>query len=120
MSRTVLEIKSLEEADAWMERPTPVWLFKYSSACGYSETQWRVFERFGRSGGHQEAARVVVQEHRDVSDHIARRLGVRHETPQALLVSGGRCLWNGSHSQITEAALDAAERKASEQRQQDR
>ncbi|MDX1564104.1 MAG: bacillithiol system redox-active protein YtxJ [Phycisphaeraceae bacterium] len=120
MSRTVHEIQSLEEADAWMERSTPVWLFKYSNACGFSETQWRVFEQFGRSGRQYEAARVVVQKHRDVSDHIARRLGVRHETPQVLLVRGGRCLWNGSHSQITEAALKDAEQQASEPGWQDR
>ena len=112
MSRTFSNIQSLEQADAWMDRPTPAWLFKYSNTCGFSETQWRVFERFCRSDDRLEAARVVVQEHRDVSDHIARRLGVRHETPQALRVCGGKCLWNGSHRQITETALTAAEQQA--------
>jgi bacillithiol system protein YtxJ len=40
-----------------------------------------------------------------VSDHAAARLGVRHETPQAILLRDGRPVWNASHFRITADAL---------------
>ena len=42
-------------------------------------------------------AMVTVQTHRAVSNAIAQKLGVRHETPQALLVKSGRVVWSASH-----------------------
>jgi bacillithiol system protein YtxJ len=41
-----------------------------------------------------------------VSDAAARRLGVRHETPQALLLRDEKVVWNASHFSITASALD--------------
>jgi len=43
-----------------------------------------------------------------VSDHAAERLGIRHETPRAILLRGGRPIWNASHFPITAEALDRA------------
>jgi len=44
---------------------------------------------------------VVVQSDRETSNAVATRLGVRHETPQALLLRGGRVVWNASHHRLT-------------------
>ena len=51
---------------------------------------------------------VTVQTHRDVSNAVARKLGVRHETPQALLVRDGRMVWSASHFRVTAAAVEDA------------
>jgi bacillithiol system protein YtxJ len=40
---------------------------------------------------------VTVQTHRDISNAVTARLGVRHETPQALLIQDGRVVWSASH-----------------------
>ena len=53
-------------------------------------------------------AMVTVQTHRDVSNAVARKLGVRHETPQALLIREGRVVWSASHFRVTAEAVDAA------------
>jgi bacillithiol system protein YtxJ len=42
-----------------------------------------------------------------VSDAAAQRLGIRHETPQAILLRDGRVVWNASHFRITAIELDA-------------
>ena len=42
-------------------------------------------------------AMVTVQTHRDVSNAVSTKLGIRHETPQALLVRHGRVVWSASH-----------------------
>jgi thioredoxin 1 len=43
-----------------------------------------------------------------LSAAVAKRLGVRHETPQALLIRGGRVVWSASHFRVTGGALEAA------------
>ena len=58
-------------------------------------------------------AMVTVQTHRAVSNAIAQKLGVRHETPQALLVKNGRVVWSASHFRVTAAAVDNAIRSQS-------
>ena len=53
---------------------------------------------------------VTVQSHRSVSDHAAARLGIRHETPQAILLRDGRPVWSASHFRITADALGQRQR----------
>ena len=53
-------------------------------------------------------ALVTVQTHRAVSNAIAQKLGIRHETPQALLVKDGRVVWSASHFGVTAAAVEDA------------
>ncbi|MDH4063436.1 MAG: thioredoxin family protein, partial [Acidobacteriota bacterium] len=59
-------------------------------------------------GGALPVYLVSVREHRAVSTTIAERFGVRHESPQLLLVHGGVVRWHGSHFRVTPAAIDAA------------
>jgi bacillithiol system protein YtxJ len=43
-----------------------------------------------------------------LSNAIAERFGVRHETPQALLIKDGRVVWHASHWSITSDSLTEA------------
>ena len=88
----------------------PVLLFKHSYTCGVSA------EALDELRAHIEAddaraveyAIVTVQTHRDVSNTIAQRLGVRHETPQAIIVRDGRAVWSASHFRVNAAELAKA------------
>jgi bacillithiol system protein YtxJ len=51
---------------------------------------------------------VTAQTHRDVSNAISARLGVRHQTPQALLVRNGLVVWSASHFRVTANAVQDA------------
>jgi bacillithiol system protein YtxJ len=59
-------------------------------------------------------AMVTVQTHRDVSNAVSTRLGVRHETPQALLIRDGRVVWSASHFRVTAGAVQEAIRSQGE------
>ena len=59
-------------------------------------------------GPHAHYALVTVQTHRDVSTAISTRVGIRHETPQALLIMGGRVVWSASHFRVTAEAIAKA------------
>ena len=108
----------------------PVLLFKHSYTCGASmdaldEIVAHLNDRGPkgsaphdqRSALHQptvpQYAMVTVQTHRAVSNAIAQKLGVRHETPQALLIRDGRVVWSASHFRVTAAAVEDAIRNQS-------
>jgi bacillithiol system protein YtxJ len=87
-------------------RERPVLIFKHSRTCGIS------CEAFDELHAHITEAPVevsykviTVQSHRGVSDAAEARLGVRHATPQVILLRGGVPVWNASHFRITAEAL---------------
>jgi bacillithiol system protein YtxJ len=86
----------------------PVLLFKHSRTCGIScealdELRAHLATRRIADAGYKM---ITVQSHRSVSDSVARRLGIRHETPQAILLRHGRPVWSASHFRITAAEID--------------
>ena len=87
-----------------------VLLFKHSYACGTSAAA--LDELIAHLEEDQrydtDYAVVTVQTHREVSNAVAARLGVRHETPQALLIRNGRVLWSASHFRVTADAVSRA------------
>jgi bacillithiol system protein YtxJ len=60
---------------------------------------------FAAKAPQLNAVVVLVIENRRLSDIVAERLGVRHESPQALLIKDGRAVWHASHWSITSEAL---------------
>jgi bacillithiol system protein YtxJ len=87
----------------------PLLLFKHSFTCGVStEALDELLTHLTERRQDASYAMVTVQTHREVSNAVARKLGVRHETPQALLIRKGRVVWSASHFRVTAAAVDAA------------
>jgi bacillithiol system protein YtxJ len=88
-------------------RDRPVLLFKHSRHCGVScEALDELRDHIARATGATAYKMITVQTHRRVSDAAAARLGVRHETPQAILLCDGKVAWNASHFRITGVELD--------------
>jgi bacillithiol system protein YtxJ len=100
-----------EEADLDLllerSRAGPALLFKHSTACPTSADARAEIERFleGRRGKRPFAAAVRVIEERPVSQSAASRLGVRHESPQLLLLRDGAAVGHLSHDEITAEAV---------------
>jgi bacillithiol system protein YtxJ len=105
------QLMSLADVDAVLERSggRPVLIFKHSTTCPISAGAYREWQAFlaGPSAVRVDHAWVRVREERPVSLAIAERTGVAHESPQALLVKGGKVLWHASHHAITRRALEA-------------
>ncbi len=87
----------------------PLLLFKHSYTCGVSaEALDELVAHLNDQPADVDYAMVTVQTHRDVSNAVARKLGIRHETPQALLIRDGRVVWSASHFRVTaNAVVDA-------------
>jgi bacillithiol system protein YtxJ len=104
-------LHGLDELDHALgeSRHRPLVLFKHSYSCGVSaEALDELLAHLAAKRSDARYAIVTVQTHRDVSHAIAARLGVRHETPQALVVSDGRVVWSASHFRVNAAALEKA------------
>ena len=91
----------------------PVLLFKHSRSCGVSaEALDELIEHLSGNQADAQYAMVTVQTHRDVSNAVAARLGIRHETPQAIVVREGRVSWSASHFRVNAQAIHNALRSA--------
>jgi len=110
-------LRLVEELDHLLSQSgtRPLLLFKHSHSCGISaEALDELVDLLESTSPEAKTsdspvyAMVTVQTHRDVSNAVATRLGVRHETPQALLVRDGQVVWAASHFRVTADAVAAA------------
>ena len=81
----------------------PVVLFKHSTTCPISAYAHRQMKQFGG-----EVALVVVQRAREVSRAVEALTGVRHESPQVIVLRDGKAAWTASHFDITADAVTEA------------
>ena len=86
-----------------------VLLFKHSVTCGTSAQAYDELVDHLTTGQRTiQYAIVTVQTHRDLSDAVALRFKVQHETPQKLLIHRGQVVWEASHCSVTSEAIKAA------------
>ena len=89
----------------------PVIVFKHSDTCGVS---LMVRDGFADDALPATVYEVVVQRHRGVSSRLVSLLGVRHASPQVLVVARGAAVWHSSHNGVTAARIAAAWRLAAD------
>lgn len=114
MHPDLTHLQDLNELDTLLAESsqTPLLLFKHSMSCGTSfEALDELIDHLNDERLPARYAMITVQTHRDLSTAVAKRLGVRHETPQALLIREGRVVWSASHFRVTGGALEAAIKK---------
>ena len=79
----------------------PVLIFKHSETCSISHAMHRYV-----TGTRVPVSLVVVQRSRVVSDELAKRTGIRHESPQLLRIENGECTAHASHFDIESMDLE--------------
>ncbi len=104
-------ITSDDHVAALLAAPAPAWLLKHSATCQISAAAHGEFLGYCAAHPDESAGVVVVQTHRAVSNAIATRLGLTHQSPQLFLLAGGKVAWASSHWGITAAAMEQARRK---------
>lgn len=96
------ELAQLDEVDSLSARK-PVLLFKHSTRCNISAAALGRLERAWTTA--DDAAYTIyfldLLKHRDISNAIAERYGVEHESPQALVIRNGECVQESAHFGIT-------------------
>lgn len=108
------ELQSLADLDAALgvRRGTFV-LYKHSTQCGISDGALSEIEAFTAAHPEPTFYYLDLLAHRDVSNAIAQKLGVKHESPQAIVVRDGKVAAVLNHRAIRGAALRTAIENAS-------
>ena len=103
-------LQTVDELEAAIaeSRQRPVLLFKHSRTCGISCEALDELHTHLTVPVNVSYKLITVQSHRPVSDAASSRLGIRHETPQAILIKDGAAVWCASHFRITARELDKA------------
>jgi bacillithiol system protein YtxJ len=93
------ELLTLDDLDRVMAstETQPVLLYKHSLTCGTSAFALEQLTQLEQSDVPVPIHLVPVQTARAVSDAIAERLTLRHESPQLILVDHGAVSWHTSH-----------------------
>jgi len=80
----------------------PILLFKHSNSCGISSRAYREMEKL------DDVNLLEVQTARELSREIATITGVRHETPQVIVLKDGKAVWNASHYDVDAKSVSEA------------
>jgi bacillithiol system protein YtxJ len=94
----------LQEIEA-ISNEKPVVIFKHSTRCSISRMALKQFEREFDLNDTVDAYFLDLIAHRDVSNEIARKFNVYHESPQLILIKNGKAVYDVSHSDIDAEAL---------------
>ena len=94
------ELKSEEQVKLIDEesRNQPVLIFKHSTRCSISATALNRLERtWNESEVTMKRYYLDLLSHRDISNHIAAKFDVEHQSPQVLVVKNGKPVLVQSH-----------------------
>jgi bacillithiol system protein YtxJ len=94
----LIKLDTLGKLEAAIEesRFRPVLLFKHSTNCGISSGVFRDV-----SAIDTDINLIIVQTDHDISNEIERRTGIKHESPQAIVLKDGEAVYHASHYDIT-------------------
>ena len=98
------DVLQLQEIEA-ISNEKPVVIFKHSTRCSISRMALKQFEREFDLNDTVDAYFLDLIAHRDVSNEIARKFNVYHESPQLILIKKGKAVYDVSHSDIDAEAL---------------
>jgi bacillithiol system protein YtxJ len=104
-----LPLQSTIDLDALLERSfdKAILIFKHSTTCSISKMALNRVEREAPNSGI-EYYLLDLLKHRDVSNAIAEKLKVHHESPQILLIKNADCVFDTSHNGITVDVINEA------------
>ena len=80
----------------------PVLVFKHSTRCSISRFALKQFEmEYDFSNEELQPYFLDLLEYRSISNEVASRFNVFHQSPQILLIKEGKSVYDASHDAIT-------------------
>lgn len=85
----------------------PCLILKHSTRCSISSiAKMRLEDDWHFSPDQLVPYYLDLIAYRDVSNHLAERFSVYHESPQVMLIQHGDCVYDASHLDISVEELD--------------
>lgn len=103
-------IESTQEIDEIIEKSIEKMqiIFKHSTACPISRMSYeKVKAEYPLGETDADIYYLGVIEQRPLSNYIAEKLNVQHESPQMIVLRGGKAIFSESHLMIIPAILSS-------------
>ncbi|OZI12780.1 hypothetical protein CEW92_04485 [Bacillaceae bacterium SAS-127] len=98
-------IVEITEFEKLLKENKRFFLLKHSITCPVSSKAYDEFQSFLMETPEENGCYLVVQEARELSNYIADKFMITHQSPQAFLFQDGKPVWNDSHRRITKQQL---------------
>jgi bacillithiol system protein YtxJ len=102
------KIDTLEQFEDLLKQEDKFLFLKHSLTCPISHAAYQEYEKYAESNQSVPAYYLAVQDSRPLSNELAEKFKIKHESPQALLIKNGSAVWNASHWKITNLTLTSA------------
>jgi len=87
----------------------PVVFFKHSVTCGISaRSKYMLEEGWDFQDSEIDFHYLDLLSYRPISNQIAEKFNVRHQSPQVIVVKGGKSIYDMSHHRISVSSLRTA------------
>ncbi|WP_066311143.1 bacillithiol system redox-active protein YtxJ [Bacillus sp. FJAT-29814] len=104
----LVKIETAQQFEEILNKEDKFYFLKHSLTCPISQAAYNEYEKFSSENAGIPTYYLAVQESRPLSNQIAEKFAIKHESPQAILFLNGQALWNASHWKITNRALQNA------------
>jgi bacillithiol system protein YtxJ len=102
------KIDTLEQFEDVLKQEDQFFLLKHSLTCPISHAAYQEYQKYAGDNQTVPTYYLAVQDARPLSNEVAEKFEIKHESPQALLIKNGEAIWNASHWKITNRALTNA------------
>jgi len=101
------DLLSISQIESIAENAEISIIFKHSNRCGISSTALYRIESFKEKYSSLPYVFYFLDlvKHREISNDIAKRFEVEHQSPQILVIENGICIYNVSHLNIKPSEL---------------
>ena len=102
--KILTSVNQLEAIDQ-LSNEKPIALFKHSTSCSISAMAKMRLESSWNLDKKVDIYYLDLLNYRNISNAIAEKYAVHHESPQLLLISKGECIYDGSHFDISTSEI---------------
>ena len=98
----ITNISQLEDINTASESEK-IMIFKHSTRCSISSSALNRLERNWNNENDSVKVKPYYLDliaHRDISNGIAQKWNIEHESPQVLVIENGKCTYHNSHMGI--------------------
>ncbi len=102
MKAQFIELNTIDQLEELFEVSSrkPIVLFKHSTTCPISAN---VFEDVANLDS--TIFLITVQTARNISNKVAEMTGIKHESPQAIVIKDGKAVYNAAHYDVTHSDI---------------
>ncbi len=102
-----IPLESISQLDeiVTLSNEKAVLIFKHSTRCSVSRMVLKQFENEFKLEESITPYFLDLLEHRDVSNEIASRFEVQHQSPQIVVIQAGKVVYSASHENIDAGRL---------------